>query len=82
MQSRLWSFVESCTNIGIGFVIALAAQLVIFPRYGIYISESYHLQITGLFTIVSIVRSYAVSRLFNRLHATFLPQSEDRPLAK
>ncbi len=66
MQKKSHSLIESFTNVLVGYGIALAAQLIIFPRFGIHISMSDNLMIGALFTVVSIVRSYALRRLFNR----------------
>ena len=68
MQTRLQSLIESWANVAIGYLIALAAQLVVFPLYDIEISMSQNIQIGLIFTAVSIARSYALRRLFNRLH--------------
>ena len=66
MQKKSHSLIESFINVLVGYGIALAAQLIIFPRFGIHISMSDNLMIGALFTVVSIVRSYALRRLFNR----------------
>jgi hypothetical protein len=68
MQTRLQSLIESWANVAIGYLIALAAQLIVFPLYDIEISMSQNIQIGLIFTAVSIARSYALRRLFNRLH--------------
>jgi len=68
-QSRAHSFLEACVNIAIGFGVALGAQLVIFPWFGIHIPFEQDLAIGGLFTVVSLVRSYLIRRLFNWWHA-------------
>jgi len=68
MQSRISSLIETIVSIAIGFIIALCAQLLIFPYFGIQVSLSANLKITGLFTIVSVIRGYWVRRLFNYLH--------------
>ncbi len=65
MQSRLMSLVEALANVAIGFLIALAAQMVIFPLFGLVASFGEHLAIGALFTVVSIARSYVLRRLFN-----------------
>lgn len=67
MQKKSHSLIESLINVLVGYGIALAAQLIIFPHFGIYISLSDNLMIGALFTIVSIVRSYALRRLFNHI---------------
>lgn len=68
MQTRLQSLIESWANVAIGYLIALAAQLIVFPLYDIEISMSQNIQIGLIFTAVSIARSYVLRRLFNRLH--------------
>lgn len=65
-QSRLESLMESITNICIGYCIALASQLVLFPLYGIRISLSTNLWIGFWFTLISLIRSYALRRWFNQ----------------
>ena len=66
-QSRRMSFVESCANVAIGYLVALAAQVAIFPIFDIHVSTGDHLLIGLLFTVVSLVRSYALRRFFNAL---------------
>lgn len=65
MQSRIESFIEQLISTAFGFIIALLSQLIIFPMYEIHIPIQTNLAITAWFTIVSIVRSYIVRRLFN-----------------
>lgn len=65
MQTRRQSLVESIANVVIGYTVAIAAQLAIFPVFGIRVTISENLGIGAFFTAVSIVRSYWVRRLFN-----------------
>lgn len=67
MQTRLMSLVETLTNIAVGLVISLISQLVIFGAYGIELSFGQNMQIVLWFTAISIVRSYAIRRIFCRL---------------
>lgn len=67
-QSRKGSIIEAVANVAIGYLVALAAQAAIFPLFGFHASTEQHMAIGALFTIVSLVRSYALRRLFNRLH--------------
>lgn len=67
MQSRLMSAVETATNIAVGLVVSFMAQLVIFDVYDISITVSQNVEITLFFTLVSIVRSYALRRFFNNI---------------
>ena len=69
MQSRLMSAVETATNIAVGLVVSFIAQLVIFDVYDISITVSQNVEITLFFTLVSIVRSYALRRFFNNIRA-------------
>lgn len=64
-QSRLASIAESLANIAIGYLIAVAAQVAIFPLFGIQVSAGDNFAIAGLFTAVSLVRSYMLRRVFN-----------------
>ena len=68
MQSRLQSLLESIANILIGMGIAFAAQLIVFPALGLVVRLDQNVAITVAFTAVSLVRSYVLRRLFNRLH--------------
>ena len=67
-QSRRHSFLESILNVAVGYGIAILTQIVVFPLFGIHIPIRDNLLIGVLFTIVSIVRSYALRRAFNWWH--------------
>ena len=67
MQSRMMSLVEGSTNVLIGYGVAVATQAVVFPMFGLYASLDQNLAIGLIFTIVSLVRSYALRRVFNHL---------------
>jgi len=70
MQTRLSSLIEAVINVAIGFVVSLVLTALVLPAYGHAVTFSENLQITGIFTIASIVRSYCVRRWFNaRIHA-------------
>jgi hypothetical protein len=66
MQSRKGSFIEACINVLIGFWINFFANLVILPMVGFHITVSQNLYIGLLYTLVSVARSYAIRRWFNR----------------
>ena len=53
MQSKLNSFIESLTNILIGYITALLSQLAIFPLFDINIPLSDNLLIGLYFTLIS-----------------------------
>jgi hypothetical protein len=61
------SAIESVTNVAIGYGIAVATQAAVFPLFGIHATATDHLAIGAIFTVVSLVRSYALRRWFNRI---------------
>lgn len=65
-QSRRASLLESAANIAIGYSVAVAAQVAIFPLFDINLPIGDNLLIGALFTVVSLVRSYCLRRLFNK----------------
>ena len=67
-QSRRASLAEALLNILIGYGVALAAQVLIFPLYGIHIPLQTNAAIGVWFTLVSLARSYLLRRFFNKLH--------------
>jgi len=70
MQSRLGSLLEISLNIFIGYCIAVIAQIIIFPYFGLYVSLSDNMLIAALFTIVSFARGYIIRRVFNWYNQT------------
>ena len=66
-QSRKMSAVEAVANVAIGYGVAVLAQVAIFPLFGLRPSLSENLLIGAAFTVVSLVRSYAVRRVFEGL---------------
>lgn len=68
MQTRWQSLLESCVSTAIGYLVALLTQFFVFPLFAIKVSLSDNLLIGGIFTAISILRSFAVRRLFNHLH--------------
>ena len=65
-QKRLHSALESATNVTVGYAVAMITQALVFPLFGFYASTAEHAGIALIFTVVSLVRSYALRRLFNR----------------
>jgi hypothetical protein len=65
-QSRRASFAESLANLVAGYVIALLVQIVTFPMFGMRPSLGDNLAIGAIFSIASVLRSYALRRVFNR----------------
>ena len=68
-QSKRMSFVESLTNVTVGYGVAVATQIAVFPMFGLEVRLSDNLVIGAVFTIVSIIRSYTLRRLFETIRA-------------
>ena len=78
MQTRTQSLIESILNVLIGYGVAVTAQAVVFPWFGLHTSLIDNLSIGLIFTVISIVRSYFVRRMFNKIHAgSYINQKEN-----
>ncbi len=66
-QSRRLSLIEATTNVIVGYALAVITQIVAFPWFGLQVSLGDNLAIGAAFVGVSLVRSYALRRLFERL---------------
>lgn len=69
MQTRLQSLCETLSSIGVGFVLALGLQILLARLYHAPLSLQTNLEWTVWFTLLSIIRSYAMRRFFNWLHS-------------
>lgn len=76
MQSRFASLVEVTLNTLSGFVVSLLVSWLVYPLYGWQPSMGQMTQLTVIFTIVSIARSWLWRRYFNRLAMRKLIQKE------
>ena len=66
-HSRMMSLVEAVVNVMIGFGVAVATQLLMFPALGLHTTLGQNLAIGLIFTVVSLVRSYALRRAFETI---------------
>ena len=66
-QSRLMSAVEAVTNVVVGYLLAVATQVLVFPLFGLDATLRQSLGIGAIFTLVSLVRGYFLRRLFDTL---------------
>ena len=67
MQSKKQSLTETVMSTFIGLAVSLITQIVVFPLYGMEVSFNQNIQITIIFTFVSIARGYFVRRYFNNV---------------
>ena len=65
-QSRTMSLVESIANVIVGYGVAVVTQILIFPIFGLHTTLAQNLKMGAIFTIVSIARSFALRRVFER----------------
>lgn len=66
MQSRRQSLIEASVNVVVGYALAVLTQIVVFPWFGLQIPFRDNLAIGAIFVIISLLRSYALRRLFER----------------
>lgn len=67
MQTKKQSFIEANINTFIGFGISYVTLLIINVIYTLELTLFKSLEITLIFTTVSIVRNYIVRRYFNKI---------------
>lgn len=69
-QSRKHSFAEACANTASGAALSYCLGLVVYPAFGFAVTAAQNLTITAIFTVASVLRSYAWRRAFNAYHHT------------
>lgn len=68
MQRPLVSFLEQIINLGTGFVISVCVMMyVITPLFSLPLNAAQNINITIIFTAISILRGFLFRRLFNWL---------------
>ncbi len=61
------ALIEAITNVVVGYALAVATQILVFPVFGWQPNLQANLSIALLFSLVSLVRSYLLRRLFGHL---------------
>jgi hypothetical protein len=59
--------VEATANVLVGLIVDVATQIVVFPIFGLQASLGQNVLLALVFTGVSIVRSYALRRMFEAI---------------
>ena len=67
MQSKRNSAFEAVTNVAIGYLVSVLANVLILPLFGYNVTIGDSFAIGIAFTAVSLARSYVLRRVFNRL---------------
>jgi hypothetical protein len=66
-QSKKLSAYESATNVVVGLLVSILAQMALYPLMGIKVSFNQNLVITAVFFVLSFARGYIIRRLFNKI---------------
>ena len=66
-QTRRMSLVEALTNVAVGYGIAVVTQMAVFPLFGLHATLAQNMIMGAIFTVVSIVRSYMLRRMFEEM---------------
>lgn len=84
-QSRAMSLVEAAVNVGIGYGVAVVTQILVFPVFGLQATLAQNLKMGAVFSLVSIIRSFALRRGFDAIRmgrdrgSTAAPERRRRP---
>lgn len=65
MQSRKHSAIEAVCNVAVGYLVSVAANVAVLPLFGYQVTAGESFAIGLVFTLISLVRSYALRRVFN-----------------
>lgn len=66
-QTRIMSAIEAVANVVLGYGVAVGTQVAVFPLFGLSATLRQNMAMGLIFTAVSLVRSYALRRVFNKL---------------
>ena len=66
-QSRKASALEALANVALGYVLAILTQMLVFPLFDLDVTFGENLSIGLAFVGISLLRSYVLRRLFEKL---------------
>jgi len=66
-QTRLMSLIEAVANVLVGYGVAVAAQILVFPVFDLHTTLAQNLKIGLIFTGISLIRSFALRRGFEAI---------------
>ena len=73
-QPKHHSWAEAICNTVVGYALALVGQLFIYPALNIHVTLGQNMFIGAVFTLLSLVRSYTLRRVFNWWHLHVRPR--------
>lgn len=60
--------IEAGVNVLVGYGVAVAANYAFFTANGIHVTLTQNVNLGLFMTAISLIRSYALRRLFNKWH--------------
>ncbi len=86
-QTRVMSLLEAIANVVVGYGVAVTTQMLVFPVFGLQTTLAQNLKMGAVFSIVSIIRSFALRRVFEAIrvanhsggHAAHVKPARSRP---
>ena len=63
-QSRVMSLLEAIANVVVGYGVAVATQMLVFPVFGLQTTLVQNLEMGGIFALISMSRSFLLRRVF------------------
>ena len=72
-QTRRGSMLESAVNLVVGFALSWAINYFALPLFGMHPSQGSLWGLGAIFTVASVVRSYCLRRVFERLRLRKVP---------
>ena len=76
-QTKRGSFTEALVNTGVGWTISYVTNLVVLPWFGFNVTYAQAFYIGVIFTVISVVRSYVMRRVFNAWKSKFNVEEEN-----
>lgn len=64
-QLKRHSMAESVINVVVGYGVSTAAVFYVFPLFNVHVSGKQNMEIAAIFTVISLIRSYILRRVFN-----------------
>jgi hypothetical protein len=81
-QSRAMSLVEAVINVVVGYGVAVATQMLVFPLFGLQTTLAQNLKLGLVFTVVSIARSFTLRRVFEAIRVRMGKRNTAAPMER
>ncbi len=72
-QTHLMSLIEAITNVIVGYGVAVVAQILVFPVFGLQTTLAQNLKMGLIFSGISLARSFALRRIFEAVRVRTSP---------